>query len=310
MTQQGDMTSRPPGGDASVAGLPATEPGTASFPPEPAAQPAPWFPSPYLAEGQAAPEAYPAPARPGQPKYGEPPAAFHDGRQAGFRQPGYGRQRQAGGFGQPARAGRPGPGGRTMQAPDPAVARGWERLLAMTVDWLLILAVAFLILYAQMERFFHQAEAVLSNSQFVSQSATNAALGNFLTRPSTLSTQLSYSLVVYGLAIVCFWILQATTGATLGKLLVGLRVVSAGDRTRAGLRATGLRTAVFLVGPAIFTFAPLLIAGSGLVSLVGAALWFADCAVLLSDPERRALHDRAAGTLVVRKPRGGSRSSW
>jgi len=319
MTQQGDMTSRPPGEDASLVGLPGMDPGTASFPAGPAparpdasaqpddasagaAQPAPWWPSPYLAEGEAAPEAYPAPARPGQPKYGTSPNAFQGGRQAGFDQPGFGRRQQAGTFGRPRQASQP----RTVQPRDPALASGWERLLAMTVDWVLILAASYLILYSHMERFVHQFNALLASAQVSGQPPTQAAVTNFLT--STFGSRLAFSVVAYGLAIASFWILQATTGATLGKLLVGLRVVSAADRGQAGVRATGLRTAVFLAGPALFTFGAFL---AGIITLAGAVVWMADCTVLLTDPQRQSLHDRVAGTLVVRKPRRGrSRTSW
>ncbi len=75
MTQQGDMTSQQPG---------ASQPGDGAgvLPAEPAGQPAtPYWPSPYLAEGQSAPEAYPAPARPGQPRYGDPAGQFRPGPQ-------------------------------------------------------------------------------------------------------------------------------------------------------------------------------------------------------------------------------------
>jgi uncharacterized RDD family membrane protein YckC len=182
----------------------------------------------------------------------------------------------------------------------------------MTVDWMLILAASFLVLYSQMERLVHQVQALVSSAEFLSQSTQAAAWANFAQRPSTISAQLDYSLLVYGLAVACFWILQATTGATVGKLLVGLRVVGAADRTRAGFRAAGLRTLVFLIGPAVFTFAPLAGGqGEGFIALIGAAFWIADCAVLISDPERRALHDRVAGTLVVRTARRSrSRPGW
>jgi uncharacterized RDD family membrane protein YckC len=313
MTQQGDMTSRPPGEDAGPAALPA-ELGTASAAngsePTRSEQAAPWFPSPYLGEGQAAPEAYPAPARPGQPTYGTP-TSFQGGRQGAFRQPRYGRPPAPGPSGGPRPAGQPGPvGGGTPR--DPSLASGWERLLAMTVDWMLILAVSYLVLYSQMERLVHQVQALVSSSQFLTESTQAAAWANFVQRPSTISTQLSYSLLVYGLAIACFWILQTATGATVGKLLVGLRVVGATDRTRAGIRAAGLRTLVFLAGPAIFTFAPLVAGqGGGYLALVGAGIWIADCVVLLSDPQRQSLHDRVAGTLVVRTARRSrSRPGW
>jgi uncharacterized RDD family membrane protein YckC len=336
MTQQGDTASSPAGEDASLAGVSAaaglgapglpTEPGppAAATPEQPvpligsksaptgpgeapasAAQPAPFWPSPFLAEGAAAPEAYPAPARPGQPRYGAPPTMLPGGRQPGFQQPGYGQRQPARPFGRPRQAGRPGP----ARPRDPSLAGNWERLLAMTLDWLLILAVSFFILYGQMERLAHQFQALVNSSQFLTPSAEQAAMEAFVKLPSTLHTLLAYSLLSYGIAIAYFWILQATTGATLGKMLLGLRVVSAADRSRAGIRATGLRTAVFLLGPALFTFASKAgTVGAEFITLIGALIWVADSTYLLADPQRQTLHDRIAGTVVIRT-RGRARQS-
>jgi uncharacterized RDD family membrane protein YckC len=336
MTQQGDATSRPPGEVAGVIGVSAAaEPGAPGFPPEPgqavaatpeqpvpvdgsqaapagpgetpapAHQPVPFWPSPFLAQGEAAPEAYPAPARPGQPRYGAPPTMLPGGSQPGFQQPGYGRQQPARPFGRSRQARGPG----TAQPRDPSLAGNWERLLAVTLDWLLILAVSFFILYGQMERLAHQFQALVNASPYLTPSAEQATMEAFVKLPSTLNTLLAYSLLSYGIAIAYFWILQATTGATLGKMLLGLRVVSAADRTRAGVRATGLRTAVFLIGPAMFTFGPKVGVTIGeLIALVGALTWVADSTLLLADPQRQTLHDRVAGTVVIRT-RGRPRQS-
>src|SRR5215469_9086159 len=104
MTQQGDTTSQ--------------QPGTS----EPA--PEPYWPSPYLAQGQLVPEAYPAPARPGQPAYGAPDPRFWPGPQGRGRGLGFRRPVTPGGpvapdsTPQPARPGQPGQG----QAGQPGLA--------------------------------------------------------------------------------------------------------------------------------------------------------------------------------------------
>src|ERR1700734_3245112 len=110
MTQQGDTTSQQPG---------AEPPGAVPF-----------WPSPYLAEGQSAPQAYPAPAQPGQPRYGTQVPGL-GGRPARYGRPagGPGSWRRDG-AGQASSAGSRGASRRQR---DQAIASGWERLLAMTV---------------------------------------------------------------------------------------------------------------------------------------------------------------------------------
>ena len=174
----------------------------------------------------------------------------------------------------------------------------------MTMDWMLILAASFLLLHTQMTQLWHHLQLVLTSSQTLGTAAAHAEFAKFEKAPATVSALVSYFLMVFLIALVYFWALQAAGGATLGKRVLGLRVVSAADKSPAGIRATGIRTILFLIGPAIFTFSPSVgFLGAGFVSLVGAALWFADSVVAASDPQKRSLHDRAAGTLVVRKDR-------
>jgi uncharacterized RDD family membrane protein YckC len=80
--------------------------------------------------------------------------------------------------------------------------------------------------------------------------------------------------------------LVATRGATLGKQLMGIRVVRYLD---GGLPTWGMSAIRFLV-PSLQYTAVLLFQLLALVVYLSAA-W---------NPERRGLHDRASGTLVVR----------
>ncbi len=105
--------------------------------------------------------------------------------------------------------------------------------------------------------------------------------------------------MVFLMALAYFWALEARGGATLGKRVLGLRVVNLPEQTAAGIWSTGVRTILFLTGPAIFAFAGAW--GLSIISLLGGALWFADSLVLATDPQKRSLHDRLAGTIVVRK---------
>jgi uncharacterized RDD family membrane protein YckC len=304
----------PAAGPAQAAGpVPAASTASAADAVQPAAAPQPVWPSPYLSEGAAIPEAYPAPPQPGQPRYGEPGGSVPAGAplrpgQPGRPPPGYGEpgNGQAGyqpGYGQPGYGqpqpyarrptGRLGTGGQ-VAGRDPALAAAWERLLAMTMDWFLILAVSFLAVLTPMLKFFRKLDAVLVNSQTVGHTVNQTAFNNLMRSPETGSTWLHFYLIAFAIALAYFWALTAVWGGTVGKHVLGLRVVMAGDRSRISVKAAGLRAVAFLVGPAIFLLLPD-------VFVLGGLIWIADCAVMLLDPRMQCLHDRAADTSVIRK---------
>jgi len=289
-----------PGGTA-VAGAAG---GTETAPPV-------YWPSPDLAAGQLVPDAYPAPPQPGRPGYGVPlaPSQARAGR-PGYGQPRSGPGRLAGpaARGAPGVSGQAGHAGTAVSAPAAAalaglaVASAWERLLAMTMDWFLILAASFVLLHEQMTQLVQRFQAAMVAAQTLGPGAEQTAVANFEKDPATVSALVSYFLMVFAMALVYFWALHATGGATLGKRALGLRVVRAADQAPAGIWACGLRTILFLLGPAMFTFSPGIGAlGATVVSLLGAALWFADSVILATDPQKRSLHDKLAGTIVVRK---------
>jgi uncharacterized RDD family membrane protein YckC len=344
MTQQDGMTGPEPSASQPGIGAGQARPPTdadlargPAAPSEPVATTAPTWPSPYLAQGQSVPEAYPAPPQPDQPRYGtagasavpgqslrpgkqgypEPGSGEPGGGQPGtgqpgtgqpgtgqpgtgqpgyhpaYGQPGHGQPR----YGQPQhyqqqRMGRAGLGGRPQR--DPALAAAWERLLAMTVDWILILAAAFLVVLQPMLRIWHQLETVLINSQTLSQTAAQADFNNVMRSPTTTSTLIHFWLVAIAIAFAYFCALSAIWGATVGKRVLGLRIVDAANRSPISIKTSGLRAAAFLVGPAIFLLVPT-------VDLLGGLLWVADCFAPLLDARMQTLHDRAAGTVVIKK---------
>ena len=257
-------------------------------------------PSPYLRAGEAIPEAYLAPAKPGQPRYGRAPQsrpgqrpfwpgnaarpgnAGPDNPQAGYGQPGYvrpvnGRARL----------------GQTRTPRDLALAAPWERAVASVLDWTIIMGVSIAIFLAPLIALARQMQAIMN--QYQDPIAAQTALDNLSRDPSTLNTLLHTQLTAFGIALVYFWIAHTAWGTTLGKQAVGLRVVTASDHSRISIRSAGIRTATFLIGPAVFLLAP------APLSFVGAAAWLADALVGITDPKTRSLHDRMAGTVVVKK---------
>lgn len=81
----------------------------------------------------------------------------------------------------------------------------------------------------------------------------------------------------------------AVWGQTLGKIAVGTRVVVEADGTLPGWRRSAVRWAL----PGL----------AGRLPVVGLFVSLAIMVSLVWDPRRRGLHDRAAGTIVVRLPR-------
>ncbi len=280
-------------------------------PPEPA-QPAP--PSPYLEAGESVPQAYLAPPQPDKPGYGSPqagPRSPVSARQA-FGQPGYGQPGTGQpGYGQPG-YGQPGygPSGSSRQRPntrsafgaqsrrDPAIAAPWERLLAAILDWVIIFTVSVLAFSTPLLRITRELQAI--SSRFATNPSSpdaQAAIDSVLRNPANQQALLFWLLGMFGMALVYYWVQHAAWGATLGKRALGTRVVLAADSGRPGIGATGIRTVAFLIGPAICLLVP------SPFSVVGGILWLADTGLTMLDSRGQCLHDKAAGTIVIRQRR-------
>jgi uncharacterized RDD family membrane protein YckC len=257
-------------------------------------QAGPSLPSPYLDASEAAPQAYLAPPRPDQPKYGTPPPYRSRLRTDGSRahpyaQPGYGRQPD---YGQPGNR----QVGSTLPR-DPALAAPWERLAASFVDWIIIYAASALPYLSPLTRIERGWQAMLVSSKGHDSPALQAAVNNLFRDPSTQHVLLYWTLTLLGLALMYFWVQQAAWGATVGKRALGLRVVRANDQARVGVKTAGIRAVAFLLGPAMLW---LWFLGPA-VNLIGGLLWTADAGMALVTPRAQCLHDRLAGTVVMRK---------
>jgi uncharacterized RDD family membrane protein YckC len=119
----------------------------------------------------------------------------------------------------------------------------------------------------------------------INSPAAQTALHNATS--SVFGRLLLFGLLGLVISLAYYWALTAFGGATLGKRAVGTRVVSATDRTLVGPGAAGIREAVFIIGPAI--------------PFVGFFFWLIDNLFLTWDLQRQCLHDKIAGTVVVRK---------
>ncbi len=282
--------------DESGQGTPPDQP-SATDEPALLRQPPP-LPSPYLDAGGSVPQAYLAPPRPGQPRYGTP-AAYRPGLrpfgagqqapgqqgygQAGYRQPANGRPANArSGFGLQWRR-------------DPAIAGPWERLVASILDWLIIFTASVLAFLSPLLQLSRDLQAIAGRYPNLSSPAAQAAIGSISRDPATEHTVLYWFLGMFGIALAYFWVQHAAWGATIGKRVLGTRVVSAADRAPIGIRAAGLRAGALLVGPAAY----LLLASP--LGYLGGLLWLGDTGLSLFNSRVQCLHDKLAGTIVVRQ---------
>lgn len=153
-----------------------------------------------------------------------------------------------------------------------AIAAPWRRLLAFGID----AAILTLVTGALWGRLLTTFAVWLSGRQSVGLVLGHIAADYLIVLCCTIC-----------LAVLYYWLLTGYWGTTFGKRALGLRVVRAGDGSRPGLRASFARAAVFVAGSEIVP--PFFVADS---------LW------LLGDRQRQCLHDKAAGTVVIRNDHG------
>jgi uncharacterized RDD family membrane protein YckC len=246
-------------------------------------------PSRYGYEG--VPDAYLAPPQPGQPRYGTP---LNPGGGRPFPgRPGYGQPAGAQpGYGRPGPA-RPGTGAAIRS--DPTLAPPWQRLIAQTIDWIIIIVVSVIAFWSQLSMVWREVQAITGRYPDLTTPAAQAAINSVSRDPANQHALIYWFLGIFGLALAYYWVQHAAWGATLGKRAMGMRVVRAADRSRVGVLAAGIRTVAFLVGPAIF----LLLAYP--INVVGGLLWAADAGLPVLEPRAQSLHDKLAGTVVVRR---------
>ena len=237
-------------------------------------------PPPDAGAGQPADESpgQPAGAAPGQP-YGAYQAhrGISDGT-PGSGTPGSGTR----GYG----TARYSPG--AQPAKDPALAEWWQRLLARLVDDVILIVLTSPIWVTALLPAFRRIERLASRYPDLSQPAAAQAFNNGL---SHLMTGMIDTFLLLGAAIgvVSFgydWLQHGLWGQTIGKRVMGTRVVTAETRSPISGQAACGRAAVYALVPAVPSV-------GGLFALVNES-W------LLWDPRRQCLHDKAAGTVVVK----------
>jgi uncharacterized RDD family membrane protein YckC len=163
------------------------------------------------------------------------------------------------------------------------------------LDWIIIVLASVIAFWSPLSRMWREVEAITTRYTDVTSPAAQAAINSIARNPANQRTLLFWLLAMFGIALVYFWAQHAVSGATVGKRALGVRVVRAADRGRIGVRQAGIRAVAFLVGPAIL----LMVVTP--FNIVGGLLWVADAGLPLVDSRAQSLHDKLAGTVVVRQ---------
>ena len=262
---------------------PGYEPPPVNQPPQP--QPQPYQPQAYQ------PQAY-QPQAPGPAPYAGPPAqpAPYPGPYPG--QPGYQQPYPQPGGGYPPYApyaGYPGGAGAPRGVlPDGAqVAAWWWRVLARAIDGVLLLIPALIVGAPQVRRIGNILRDYLDQVQAAADAGQPAPSFDLMNNGDYVRAVTVLALIYAVIWVVYEIVLLKLFAATLGKLICGLRVRQWSARGPLPMRAIGLRVLAYQ--------------GANAVPTVGGLYVLVDVLWPLWDGKKQALHDKLAGTAVVKK---------
>jgi uncharacterized RDD family membrane protein YckC len=184
--------------------------------------------------------------------------------------------------------GTPGPGTPGQTARDPALAEWWQRLLARLVDGVILVILTSPLWVTALLSLFRRVQRLASQYPDLSQPAAAQAFNTGVSQMMTGMTG-TFLLLGLGVAAVSFgydWIQHGLWGQTIGKRVMGTKVVTADTRAPISGQSACGRAAVYALIPA--------------VPSVGALFALVNESWLLWDPRRQCLHDKAASTVVVK----------
>lgn len=178
------------------------------------------------------------------------------------------------------------PAGTGYRLKDPALAEWWERLLARVIDGIIVAILTSPFWIPLLVSLFHRLQRLSNQYPDLTQPGAQQAFSNSVSQ--MVSGMLgTIVLVVSASALVYFaydWIQHGLWGQTIGKRVMGTKVVTAQTRSRVSGGAASGRAAVYCLIPAV----------------IGGIFWLIDVVWLLWDPRRQCLHDKVASTVVVK----------
>jgi uncharacterized RDD family membrane protein YckC len=187
--------------------------------------------------------------------------------------------------------GYPAPGGGPGSRParDPALAEWWRRLLARVVDDAILVILTSPVWILGLLPLFRRIQRLASQYPDLSQPAAGQAFDNSVSQLMSARVGM-FLLIGAGIGVISFgydWLQHGLWGQTIGKRIMGTKVVTADTRSPISGQAACGRAAVYALVPVVPSV-------GGLFALINES-W------LLWDPRRQCLHDKAARTVVVKK---------
>ena len=183
----------------------------------------------------------------------------------------------------------PGRGTGSRPAGDPALAEWWRRLLARLVDDAILVILTSPVWILGLLPLFRRIQRLASQYPDLSQPAAAQGFDNSVSQ--LMSARVGVFLLVgAGIGVISFgydWLQHGLWGQTIGKRIMGTKVVTADTRSPISGQAACGRAAVYALVPVVPSV-------GGLFALINES-W------LLWDPRRQCLHDKAARTVVVKK---------
>jgi uncharacterized RDD family membrane protein YckC len=170
---------------------------------------------------------------------------------------------------------------------DPALAEWWQRLAARLIDAVVLAVLTAPLWLAALLPAWHRLQTLSTESPYLGPAAQQA----FSASLDRAAAHLFVTFLLTGVAagIIGFgydWLQHALWGQTIGKRVMGTKVVSADTRARVTGGAACGRAAVYALIP--------------LVPTIGGVFGLLDTLWLLGDRRRQCLHDKAARTVVVK----------
>jgi uncharacterized RDD family membrane protein YckC len=184
--------------------------------------------------------------------------------------------------------GTPGTGAAGRAARDPALAEWWQRLLARLVDGVILVILTSPLWITALLPVYRRLQRLASEYPDLTQPAAAQAFNNGVSQMMAGMVG-TFLLIGLGVGVVSFgydWLQHGLWGQTIGKRVMGTKVVTADTRAPISGPAACGRAAVYALVPVVPSV-------GGLFALINES-W------LLWDPRRQCLHDKAARTVVVK----------
>jgi uncharacterized RDD family membrane protein YckC len=182
--------------------------------------------------------------------------------------------------------------------PERALAEWWRRLLGWMIDAIIISVLVAAAWIPAVHAYVHSYRIMISN-QDIDMPGVQAVT------PPVLDVGILSAVASACISVAYYWLLTSFWGTTIGKRALGTWVVTSAGRVKVARRAAFIRAVAFVVGAVAVPILCLFLYFNFLFSFflpfsLLPVFFFADNLPLLTGRQRQSLHDRAAGTMVVR----------